>query len=55
VPTGDIQLARRVLQVATAPGAIEIERSGATVRLRLPDLCLADLVTVGRRLAGLEP
>lgn len=40
---------------AAAPCTIEIERAGATVRLRLPDLSVADLVTVGRRLAGLEP
>jgi hypothetical protein len=50
-----VALPGAVADTATAPGAIEIERSGATVRLRLPDLCLADLVTVGRRLAGLEP
>jgi hypothetical protein len=36
------------------PCTIEIERAGATVRLRLPDLSVTDLVTVGRRLAGLE-
>jgi hypothetical protein len=50
-----VALPTAVADTASAPWAIEIERADATVRLRLPSLPVADLVTVGRRLAGLEP
>jgi hypothetical protein len=50
-----VALPTTVVDPPTAPCTIEIERAGATVRLRLPDLSMADLVAVGRRLAGLEP
>ena len=58
-PTGSrptfVQLPSAVSATATGLCAIEIERPGATVRLRVPDLSLAELATLGRRLAGLEP
>jgi hypothetical protein len=50
-----VALPTAVVDTATVPCAIEIEQAGATVRLRLPGVSVADLVTVGRRLAGLEP
>jgi hypothetical protein len=50
-----VQLPSAVSATPTGLCAIEIERPGATVRLRVPDLSLAELATLGRRLAGLEP